>query len=277
MNRSRTRNTATSARVLIVDDELAVRSSLHEALSQDGIAIEEATSGEEALEMLSRSSFELVLTDIRMNEMSGLDLLAKVKDQWPDTVVILLTGYASLDSAIQALRQGAHDYLIKPASIHEVRTSVREGLDKRQEMVRRRDLVARLREDILELTRDQDEEAVATRDAEPAEQADEEPTPQCVRVGNLSVDKARYLVTMAGIPVNLTTTEYRLLVSLLDSRGHVVGYQELVQMVHGYACDPFEARQLIIPHMSNLRRKLRTESGGADLIENVRGIGYIFP
>jgi DNA-binding response OmpR family regulator len=270
-------NHRAKARILIVDDEGAVRASLRKALSQGGIVIEEATSGEEALEMLSLSPFELVLTDIRMNEVSGLDLLATIKNQWPDTVVILLTGYASLDSAIQALRQGAHDYLIKPASIHEVRASVREGLDKCREAVRRRDLLTRLREDILELSRDQDEEAIPSQSIELPGQMDEGPSSECVQVGDLTVDKARYLVAVAGTPVALTSTEFRLLVCLLDNRGHVVRYQELVENVHGYECDLFEARQLIIPHVSNLRRKLRTKSDETNLIENVRGIGYIFP
>jgi DNA-binding response OmpR family regulator len=277
MNRPSTHSRRPAASILIVDDEAAVRASLRKALSQDGLAIEEAISGEEALERLARSPFELVLTDIRMNEVSGLDLLATIKDRWPDTVVILLTGYASLDSAIQALRQGAHDYLIKPASIHEVRASVREGLEKCQEAIRRRDLLARLREDILELSRDPGEEAIPGQAIPLPEQAEEEPSSEQVQVGDLTVDKARYEVVVAGTPVALTSTEFRLLVCLLDSRGRVVRYQELVERVHGYDCDPLEAKQLIIPHVSNLRRKLRTESGVADHIENVRGVGYIFP
>jgi DNA-binding response OmpR family regulator len=270
-------NHRATARILIVDDEEAVRASLCEALAQEGRIIEEAASGQEALDVLSLSPFELVLTDIRMDEVSGLDLLARIKDRWPDTVVILLTGHASLDSAIQALRRGAHDYLIKPASIHEVRSSVREGLDKRQEAIRRRDLLTRLREDILELSREPGEEAVPSHATEPLPEVEEGPPPGQVTVGELTVDKARYTVAVTGTPVPLTSTEFRLLVYLLDHRGCLVRYQELVEKVQGYECDLYEAKQLIIPHVSNLRRKLRTKADGANLIENVRGIGYIFP
>jgi two-component system alkaline phosphatase synthesis response regulator PhoP len=265
------------AKILIVDDETAVRTSLRKALAQEGLAIEEASSGEEALQMLSHLSFELVLTDIRMYEVSGLDLLAEIRNQWPDTVVILLTGYASLESAIQALRQGAHDYLIKPASIHEVRASVREGLDKRQEAIHRRDLLARLREGILELSGQTDEESVASLFKEPARASDADPASDWLQVGDLTVDKAKYLVAVAGAPIELTSTEFRLLTCLLDNRGRVVHYRELVEKVHGYECDLFEARQLIMPHVSNLRRKLRVGPDSPDLIKNVRGVGYIFP
>jgi DNA-binding response OmpR family regulator len=277
VNRSSAQSRRTAARILIVDDEVAVRASLREALNQDDMVIEEAASGEEALERLSLSPFELVLTDIRMAGVSGLDLLASIKSQWPDTIVILLTGYASLDSAIQALRQGAHDYLVKPASIHEVRASVREGLEKRQEAVRRRDLLARLREDILELSREPAEEASPGQAMAPPAAVDEGPSSEWVQLGDLTVDKARYLVAVGGTPVALTSTEFRLLVYLLDHRGCVVRYQDLVENVQGYECDLFEARQLIIPHVSNLRRKLGAHSDGANLIENVRGIGYILP
>jgi DNA-binding response OmpR family regulator len=264
-------------RILIVDDEEAVRTSLRKALAQECLAIEEATSGEEALEVLSRLPFELVLTDIRMDEVSGLDLLTEIRNRWPDTVVILLTGYASLESAIQALRQGAHDYLIKPASIHEVRASVRDGLDKRQEAIHRRDLLARLREGILELSQPQGEESASSSSKEPPRSSEGDMDSKWLQIGDLTVDKDQYLVAVAGTPIELTSTEFRLLVCLLDNRGRVVPYQELVEKVHGYECDLFEARQLIMPHVSNLRRKLRVEPDGSDPIKNVRGVGYIFP
>lgn len=267
------------ARILIVDDELAVRSSLRKALAQRDLVIEEARSGEEALQILSRLSFDLVLTDIKMGEVSGLDLLAEIRNHWPDTAVILLTGHASLASAIQALRQGAHDYLIKPASIYEVRASVQEGLARRQEALHRQDLLVRLREGILELSQGRGEEPdPGLSKNPPGQQQREDPSPpRWYQVGDLTVDRARYLVVVAGTRVTLTPTEFQLLLCLLDNRGCVLRYQELVEKVHGYECDLFEARQLLMPHVSNLRRKLRTKADSPDLIKNVRGVGYTFP
>jgi DNA-binding response OmpR family regulator len=243
------------------------------------VVIEEAGSAESALHILSRYSFDLVLTDIRMGEISGLDLLAEIRKHWPDVVVILLTGYASLESAIQALRRGAHDYLLKPASIHEVRSSVREGLAKRHEALRRQELMANLREGILELSQGQGEGTSQrpSPEAPGTQQNEGRSPPRRLQVGDLTVDRAEYLVAVAGIGIDLTPTEFRLLVYLLENRGRVVPYEELVQKVHGYECDPFEARQLIIPHVSNLRRKLRTTADSPDPIKNVRGVGYTLP
>lgn len=261
-------------RILIVDDEEPVRRSLRKALAQEGLVIEDAANGEEALHLLAQAPFDLVLTDIRMSKISGLDLLAEIRERWPDLVVILLTGYASLESAIEALRQGAHDYLLKPASIHEVRASVREGLAKRQEALRRQDLMLRLREDILELSRAGNGEPASVTAGEPAGPQQEGQPPDLLRVGDLTVDRARYHVAVAGTPVELTATEFRLLVCLLDNPGRVLRYPELVAKANGYECEPFEARQLIMPHMSNLRRKLRVRADSPELIKNVRGIGY---
>ncbi len=261
-------------RVLIVDDEEPVRRSLRKALVREGLAIEEAASGEEALRLLAQSPFDLVLSDIRMRKVSGLDLLAEIKEQWPDVIVILLTGYASLESAIQALRQGANDYLLKPASIHEVRASVREGLAKRQEALRRQDLMLKLREGILELSGTRNGEPGPTASGETAGPQQEAPPSELLRVGELTVDLARYQVAIAGTPVELTATEFRLLVCLLDNPGRVLHYGELVARALGYECDPLEARQLIMPHVSNLRRKLRVRPDSPDLIKNVRGVGY---
>jgi len=256
------------ARILIVDDEESVLLSLRKALMHEGWLIQEAGSGKEALQLLSRLPFDLVLTDIKMEEVSGLELLAEIKHRWPGTVVILLTGYGSLESAIQALRQGAHDYLLKPVSIHEVRDSVREGLAKRRKALRQQELLATLRESILELSRDQGES--------PSKEPQEENSSRWLRVGDLVVDRARHSVTIAGTPVSLTPTEFRLLVCLLDNRDRVLRYQELVREVHGYECDPYEAKQLIMPHVSNLRQKLRTGPESPSFIKNVRGVGYIF-
>ena len=251
--------------ILLVDDEDAIRLSLRKALAYEDMAIHEARSAEEALQLLSQTSFDLVLTDIRMAMLSGLDLLGAISDRWPDTVVILLTGYASIESAVQALRKGAHDYLIKPVSIDEVRASIREGLAKHRETSRRQEMLATLRESILELSEKEGPQGLQS--SEPAEA-------RWLRAGNLVVDRAKRLVTVAGSLIALTPTEYQILLHLLDNRDRVLGYQELVRGVYRYECDSAEARRLIMPHVSNLRRKLRTEPGSHDLIENVRQVGY---
>ena len=253
------------ADILLVDDEDAVRRSLRKALARENVEIQEARSGEEALQLLSRKPFDLVLTDIRMGGMSGLDLLAAIRDHCPDTVVVLLTGYASVESAVEALREGAQDYLIKPVSIEELRATIQGGLAKYREAHYRQEVLATLRAGILEITEDREAQG-------PQSQRDGEP--QELRVGSVVVDRAKHAVTVGGAPIGLTPIEHQALLYLLNNRDRVVRYQELVRRVHGYDCSSGEAKRLIMPHVSNLRRKLRTAPDYLDFIQNVRGVGY---
>jgi len=101
-------------RILVVDDEDSVRTVLLQVLQEDGYAVTEAASGESALEFMKKESFSLVITDIVMPGITGLELLGKIKQLYPETQVIIMTSYASLDTAITALRHGAYDYFFKP-------------------------------------------------------------------------------------------------------------------------------------------------------------------
>lgn len=100
--------------ILVVDDEMAIRSVLTQVLEKDGYAVTAAASGEEGLKFLEQKSFALVVSDITMPGINGLELLGITKERYPDTQVIIITSNASLESALEALRNGAYDYLLKP-------------------------------------------------------------------------------------------------------------------------------------------------------------------
>jgi heterodisulfide reductase subunit A len=100
--------------VLVVDDELIVRDSLKELLEDEGFAVDMAGSGPEALEKLAEQPFRLMLTDIKMPGMDGVQLLQKAREDHPDLVVVMMTAYATVETAVAAMKLGARDYLIKP-------------------------------------------------------------------------------------------------------------------------------------------------------------------
>lgn len=102
------------AEILIVDDEETVRNVLSQVLQEDGYAVSAAANGEQALEFLEHRWFALVITDIKMPGMSGMELLAAIKRRFPETQVIIITSHASLETTLEALRHGAYDYLFKP-------------------------------------------------------------------------------------------------------------------------------------------------------------------
>ena len=103
-----------NAKILIVDDEIIMRESLSGWLERDGHDVALAASGEEALEILKDSRFDIMLVDIKMEGMSGLDVLSRVKESDPDVAVVMITAYGSISTAIEAMKNGAYDYLLKP-------------------------------------------------------------------------------------------------------------------------------------------------------------------
>ncbi len=109
-----------STKILIVDDELIMRESLAGWLELDGYLIETAESGEKALEIVNRTRFDILLVDIKMEGMSGLDVLKHIKENDPDAAVIMITAYGSIPTAIEAIRNGAYDYLLKPFDPQEL-------------------------------------------------------------------------------------------------------------------------------------------------------------
>lgn len=121
-----------ASRVLVVDDEEIARTNLEYILRKDGYQVATAASGLEALNRLREQEFDVVLTDLKMEKMDGLQLLEAVKQVAPATEIIMITGYATVATAVDALRKGAAHYLSKPINLDELRASVREIVDKKR-------------------------------------------------------------------------------------------------------------------------------------------------
>ncbi|HLQ78376.1 MAG TPA: sigma-54 dependent transcriptional regulator, partial [Terriglobia bacterium] len=116
--------------ILVVDDEIEAQRALIRALKKEKYHVEGATSANEALGKLAERDFDLVITDIRMERMDGMELMRQVKSRWPDTLVIVMTAFASIDTAIRAIHDGAYDYLSKPYEVDDLRQTVHRALDQ---------------------------------------------------------------------------------------------------------------------------------------------------
>jgi DNA-binding NtrC family response regulator len=104
----------TSGQILVVDDDLEMRALVKDVLEEEGHHVTTTESGRDALQRLSEGEYAVVLTDLRMQGMQGLELLSSIKETYPDINVILMTAFGSVETAIEAMKQGAYDYLIKP-------------------------------------------------------------------------------------------------------------------------------------------------------------------
>lgn len=117
--------------ILVVDDEESIRTVVSHVLSDEGHQVTAVPSAEEALDLFRRAPFPILIADIRLEGMDGIELLKRVKEEHPDTQVIIITSYGSIESAIEAMRYGAYDYLLKPfENIDQISFAVRKAVDK---------------------------------------------------------------------------------------------------------------------------------------------------
>ena len=131
--------------VLVVDDELEMRTLLQDVLQDEGLRVTVAANGSEALKQLGEEYYAVVLTDLRMQEMQGIDLLREIKRTYPDINVIVMTAFGSVDTAIEAMKEGAYDYLTKPVKNEELlrvaNRAVREAALRREVTLLRREVL----------------------------------------------------------------------------------------------------------------------------------------
>ncbi|MBI5185209.1 MAG: sigma-54-dependent Fis family transcriptional regulator [Nitrospinae bacterium] len=118
--------------ILVVDDEKSMRDFLRIMLEKEGYDVSTAENGEEALHLIRNESFDLVLTDIKMPKSGGMDLLGAIKEFSPQTPVVLITAYGTTESAVEAMKRGAYDYITKPFNVDEIKLVIQKGLERKR-------------------------------------------------------------------------------------------------------------------------------------------------
>jgi DNA-binding response OmpR family regulator len=255
------------AHILIVDDERTTRLSLSEIFSLRGANTATAVDGNEALAQIQHTTFDLIILDVKMPGLSGLQVLEYVQQHAPGTVCILLTAHATIDSAIRALRQGAFDYVLKPAQPRTIIEAVERGLAKRQDFMRRQNLV-----DLMEQT----VEAFKTGAPPPLATA---PAPQpgssILSAGNLIVDLHRREARQDDRMLDLTPTEFDTLAYFIKNAERVVSCRDLVKAVHGYDTTENAARPIMRVHIHRLRQKIEVDAADPERLLTIRSAGYM--
>ncbi len=267
--------------ILIVDDEQNILLYLSEALEDEGYNITTKNNGKDAITTLEKAEFDLLLVDLKLKDMDGLQIMREAKAHWPDTVVIMLTGHGSLESAMEAIKYGASDYLLKPTSVVDLKQSIRRGLEKRQESLQQHRLANQAREfarTIIEggdgsgATGQDRLRAASTGNGSKSPAADDE----IVAVSDVAVDVKKHEVRRSGDLLSLTPTEFNLLVTLMNNAGRVLSCKYLVKQVHNYDLSEYDSRSMIRVHIKHLRHKIERDPNNPEYILNVRGLGYKF-
>jgi DNA-binding response OmpR family regulator len=236
--------------ILVVDDEPVARQSLTDILKLEGYNVSSAPNGQAAVEYVRTHPIDLMIVDLRMPGMDGLEVVQVINQISPETEVILLTAFGSTETAIQALRLRIHDYLLKPASPAQVLASVKKGLARRSKRSRVSNLVANA--DV-----DEPMEILSLKDG-------------------TTVDLSRRQIKHKNKVEHLTPAEGRLLRILIENEGKVFSHRELVLLVQGYDTSQREAPEILRPLVSRLRHKLDQFPSLSEQVVSVRGTGYLY-
>lgn len=234
--------------ILVVDDEPVARQSLSDILKLEGYVVSSVPNGQAAVEHVRTHAVDLMVVDLKMPGMDGLEVIQVVNQVSPETEIILLTAHGSIESAMQALRLRIHDYLLKPASPAQIIASVRKGLSRRS---------GKSRVSVSVSNNDGMQEVYTLKDG-------------------TMVDLSRRQIKHKAKVEHLTPAEGRLLRILMDNEGKVFSHRELVLLVQGYDTTQREAPEILRPLVSRLRHKLENFPSLSERVVSVRGTGYLY-
>lgn len=274
------------AHILVVDDEQNIRLTLSALLSRAGHVVTVAASGEEAVALFERQHYDLMLVDLQMPGINGIQVVEALRQRNLDTVVIVLTGHGSLETAIEGMHQGVFDYMLKTSDPGQILDRVAAGLSDRQKRQRQNALITAIGAAAQELSGAiPADEAAVTLTPAPQQSAPQQPaapaTPASaasdrqVLIGQLQLDTWHQTAVLGGRSLNLTPTEFRLLLCLAEHAGQMLSYTQLVRCAQGYEANDMEAGELIKPHIHHLRQKIEPDPSAPRYLLNVRGKGYI--
>lgn len=268
------------AHILVVDDEHNIRLTLSALLSRAGYTVTTAASGEEALAMFDRQPFDLMLVDLQMPGINGIQVVEAIRRRSLDTVVIVLTGHGSLETAIEGLHQGIFDYMLKTSDPAQILARVTAGLSDLQRRQRQSALLNTIGAAAQELTgkleREDDLRSIPPPISLPSGPTTTQPVNERqIKIGQLQLDTWHQTALLGGRSLNLTPTEFRLLLCLAEHAGQMLSYTQLVRCAQGYEASDMEAGELIKPHIHHLRQKIEPDPGAPRYLLNVRGKGYI--
>lgn len=228
-----------SEHVLVIDDDVELCSLVSRFLVREGFQIDSVNGGAQGIEKALSGEYDLVVLDVMMPEMSGFDVLRRIRAESAMPVLMLTARGDALDRVL-GLEMGADDYLPKPFSPPELAARIRAIL----------------------------------RRAKPAQTSAPAGAPQTITIGDVELDSGARVVRNGHQLVTLTSVEFDLLEALMRAAGQVVNREKLTRDILGREFSPFD--RSIDTHVCNLRKKIGPLEDGTDRIKGVRGIGYLY-
>jgi DNA-binding response OmpR family regulator len=258
-----------TGKILIIDDELTLRQTLARILQHAGFEVTTAEDGEQGLAFLETTNFDLVYMDIRMPGLAGLEVLKLIHASHPTIPVVLFTAQPDLSSAVEALRSGATDYLLKPLKPDAIIERTKAILEVQQKEQRKREIQAQIEALQAELRNIAGEEA-----APPAPSRIVSSPERYLKRGTLVLDLHARRLSIGECVINLPPTSFDYLLVLARHAPQVVDYQTLVAEAQGFQAEAHEAKELSKWHIHHIRQAIEPDEHNPTYLFNVRGTGY---
>jgi DNA-binding response OmpR family regulator len=263
---------ATNDTILVVDDEPKLSRSLALILQRAGYLVTTAASAGEALLLLQAGAFDLVFLDIKLPDQSGIALLSRIRSLYPDMPVLMLTAHASLETAIEAVRAGARDYLLKPIDPETILARVSKIIEEQKQPKRRREITSQIQALLTELHSGDASDASAYGVSPAGSPAD---PARYLQRGALVLDLHTRTVLMNERSISLAPSTFDYLATLVRHCPQPVSFDTLVLESQGYqGLSRIEAREITRWQIHEIRKALEENARHPRIIITVRDVGY---
>jgi DNA-binding response OmpR family regulator len=258
-----------TGKVLIIDDEVVLRQTLARVLQQAGFEATSAENAEQAFAFLKSTAFDLVYMDLRMPGVHGLEALKFMHEQYPSIPVVLFTAQPDINSAVEALRNGATDYLLKPLKPQVIIERTKTILAAQKKERRKREITEQI-EALQSELRSLERGIQITPDTHPLSPVKD----RFIKRGPLVLDLHARRLTVDEQVINLPPTSFDYLLVLARHAPDLVDYQTLVAEAQGYQAEARDAQELTKWHIHQLRQAFDKDTQNPSYLINVRGKGY---
>lgn len=232
--------------VLVVEDDIDIATLIEVNLTELGLAVEHYTDGQEACVAALKNDYCLILLDVMLPNMNGLDICRTIRDKKPEQAIIMLTAKSSETDRVLGLELGADDYMTKPFSIRELQARVRSQIRK----------------------------AHLIRESSKQTAKDALPNSSIISSGELCINQQTREVSKNDVAIELTATEFELLYHLMGHPNQVFSRTQLLESVWGYQHSGYE--HTVNSHINRLRSKVENDATEPKYVQTVWGVGYKF-
>lgn len=260
------------ATILIVDDEENLRKTLSRILTKAGYSVTTASNGEEGLGLLQAGAYELAFIDLLMPGIGGVVLLQEIHAIYPEMPVLILTAHGSLETAIEAVREGARDYILKPADPQLILDRVKEILDEQRQPYRQREILGQIQNLVSELhdiNQGGDDQFENKEKFRPPT----DPT-RFLQRGRFTLDLHVRILKLDEKYIPLSPSNFDYLATMLRHSPNAVSYEVLVRESQGYDLTRNEAREMARWRIHELRKDIEADPKNPKQLITVRGSGY---